>query len=117
MPARRVIGLSDNRVVHLGAYVDAWARVLTAPAGTEFAQSLTSRWPATREEILEQFRDGLHDRINRRDPRYGVGRKWDPDWQRQCGYAARELNYPRLVIRWLPMWLRDRFAHRLEDEC
>jgi hypothetical protein len=55
----------------------------------------------------------MHDRINRHIPGFGIGRKWDQDWQRQTCHAANLLNMPRVIIDWLPPEYRTRFAHRL----
>ena len=110
----RVIRTASGTVT-LGAYVKAWREVKAAPAGTEFRSSLCGWAPETRETILSQFQDGLAGRINRHIPGFGVGRKWASEWQHETRYAARQLNCPRLVIRWLPAWLKKRFAQRLAD--
>jgi hypothetical protein len=73
------------------------------------------RLPGTAEEALQEFRFGLHDRINRRLSWYGRGRKWESDWRRHALQAALQLNAPRLAIHWLPPHLKARFAHRLSD--
>jgi hypothetical protein len=102
-----------TRTVTLGQYLRAWKAVLASPAGSEFRYSLCSPWPASREVILKEFSEGVHDRINRHIPGYGVGRKWSSDWQREAQHAANWLNHPRLIIDWLPTWLKERYAHRL----
>jgi len=50
-----------------------------------------------------------------RNSRYSKMRKLSSDWQRAVTQAAYALNSPRLVIHWLPVELRKRFAHRLFD--
>lgn len=84
--------------------------------GASVSRSCGSRWPSTAREVLAEFRAGMHDRINRHLPGYGVGRKWESDWQRECIQAAGRLNTPRLCVGWLPMWLRPRFANRIASE-
>jgi hypothetical protein len=111
----RVIVLGNRRSVPLGAYVAGIKACAAAPAGTEYRHGLTGDWSATREEILADWRASVHDRINLRVPTFGHGRKWSHDWQREAGHAARELNHPRLRIYWLPVWLRERFAHRIAE--
>ena|SRR6185503_221027 len=109
---KRVITTSSGTVT-LGQYVKAWRAVKEAPAATEFKSSLCGWWPASREEILSQFMQGVHDRINRRIPGYGEGRKWDQDWQRTTQNFARSVNTPRLVVRWAPKEFQERLAHRI----
>jgi len=110
---KRTIRLGHERTVTLGNYLKAWRAVRRAPTGTEFKESLCGWWPASRETILQQYSDGVHDRINRHLPFYRKGRKWNQDWQRMMLQAARQLNTPRLCIHWLPMELRKRFAQRV----
>jgi len=101
--------------VTLRQYARAWRAAKAMPVIATFRHSLTSLGSATRDEVLRQFSDGLHDRINRHIPGYGGGRKWSSDWQREMTYTARMLNTPRLVIDWLPADLRKRFLHRLRS--
>jgi hypothetical protein len=108
----RFIGVACGAVTIKG-YVDAWRRVLEAPAGKTFKRSLCGMDPASREEILREYSFGVHDRINRHIPWFGRGRKWDEDWQRAMLQAAQTVNRPRLIIDWLPQDLVRRFAHRL----
>lgn len=110
----RYVTLGDKRRVPLGAYVAAWRAVLAAPADQRTDRSLCERFPSTAGDVLREFRDGLHDRINRHVPGYGVGRKWSADWQREAVHFAASINTPRLVIRYLPKDFRGpRFMHRL----
>jgi hypothetical protein len=74
-------------------------------------------FPEKAEVILREIRRGIHDRINRRMPGYGVGRKWDYQWQTDAMRTAMAVNTPRLVIyrrNLAPEW-RERFAHRFSD--
>jgi hypothetical protein len=112
----RVIVLGNGRHVTLGQYVRAWRTAKAAAPGTRFSHGCCGWWSVTREEALRDFEHGLHDRINLHDPRSLVGwRKLASDWQRETRNAARQLNYPRRVIHWLPAWLKPRFAHRLKE--
>jgi len=110
----RIIALGNGKRVSLGEYVRIWRRVRQAPSGTIYTESLCGWWPTTRETILAQFSAGVHDRINRHLPGYGVGRKWKPQWQSEMRRTARQVNTPRLRISWLPKELRGRFADRME---
>ena len=110
----RVITLGDGRQVRLGTYVNAWTTCKKI-APHAWLPCTPGGWPGTAEDALQEFRAGLHDRINRRLPWYDKGRKWDSDWQRETLQAAIRLNTPRLAIHWLPPHLKARFAHRLSD--
>jgi hypothetical protein len=120
---KRVVYLPQRRQVTLGNYVRAWKLALTAPEGTIFNKAF-NWYPETKNEILREFRRGLTDRINRRiDGFPGTlrplphpsTRKHDYQWQLETHRAALQLNQPRLIIDWLPPWLKTRFAHRLRE--
>jgi hypothetical protein len=111
-----VITLGDGTQIDVRDYAKMWRRVKEAPPGSTFNRSLRSSWiPVTREELLEQFSYGMNDRISRHIPGYGVGRKWDQDWQNSTWRVSRQINHPRLILSWLPPWLKKRFAHRLRE--
>lgn len=67
MSAKRVIHTASGTVT-IGQYVQAWRTVKAAPEGQEFKSSLNGWWPATREEILREFSEGVQDRINQHVP-------------------------------------------------
>lgn len=103
--------------VSVGEYARAWARIRAAPAGTSFRSGLTHWGPATREELLRDFSVGLHDRINRRVPGYGEGRRWSDDYEDAARRVARALAARvRVHGRDVPADLRARLAHRLSDD-
>lgn len=108
----RAIKLGNGRRIGLGAYVAAW-RTLRTMAPDTWIPTCPDGWSGTAADALAQCRAGMHDRINRHIASYGRGRKWAPDWQRETLQAAGRLNTPRLIIDWLPMHLKTRFAHRL----
>ena len=107
---------ASAKTVTVGQYVKAWKDCKAAPVGTEYDHGLGGWSPATREVILREFEEGLHDRINRHIEGYRVGRKWDSDYQRSMAHAARAVNTPRLIVRCVPMDLRKRLAHRIYNE-
>lgn len=74
----RVIRTASG-VVTLGQYAAAWRTVKASPGGTEFKSSLCGRSPETRETILRQFAEGLHDRINIRGGLIRTGRNFTTD--------------------------------------
>jgi len=64
MPAQRVIIIPAlNRQVTIAAYVAA-VRKAKANPDAKFPNGLTTWWPTTGREIVAQFREGMHDRIN-----------------------------------------------------
>lgn len=107
---------ASTKTVRLGQYVQAWKDCKAAPVGTEYNHGLCGWSPTTRERILREFEEGMHDRINRHTEGYGVGRKWDSDYQRGMAHAARAVNTARLIVRYVPADLRKRLAHRLYNE-
>lgn len=114
MSRNRIVTLGCGKRVSLATYVAAWKAALHAPENAVFRGSPSdSRAFADRSSVLREFRSGLHDRINRHIPAYGVGRKWAYEYQSEMIQAASALNTPRLHISWLPASLADRFAHRL----
>lgn len=120
---QRVVYLPEGRQVTLGNYVRAWRLALTAPDTATFTNAF-NWYPESKRDVLREFRRGLHDRINRRvvgfpgtlRPRtQSTTRKLDYQWQIETYRAAIQLNQPRLIISWLPPWLKKRFAHRLRE--
>jgi hypothetical protein len=68
----------------------------------------------TGAEWLVWFRQCLHRKASR--GLVQVGRKWSSDWFNQARRTAREVNTPRLVVRWIPFEFRKQLAHRLFTE-
>jgi hypothetical protein len=56
-----------HRTVTVGAYVKAVQRAKANPTGM-FPHGLSTWWPTSGGEIVSQFREGMHDRINQRTP-------------------------------------------------
>lgn len=107
------IVLPNGKRTSVSRYVAAWRTIRTLPADTRLPRF--GHFPEPAGDILRSMRDGMHDRINRHDSRHGVGRKWSHDWQREALNVAWRVNTPRLVIDWLPVEFKTRFAHRLRD--
>lgn len=105
------ITLPNGRKVGLGVYAKAWRELLKANPKEQIKGF--GYFSETAESILYEMRGGLAERINAKIPGYGVGRKWANEWYTETWRAARALNEPRLVIDWLPPWLKGRFADRL----
>ena len=120
---QRVVFLPEGRQITLGGYVRSWKLALAAPHNAVFKDGF-NWYPEDKASVLREFRRGLHDRINRRidgfpgtlRPRaFPNSRKYSHEWQIETYRAAIQLNQPRLVIHWLPPWLKRRFAHRLRE--
>ena len=109
----RVVRVHSGQSVPLRGYLRAWKNAKMLPPTARFKESICGWWPVTAAEVLRQFSDGLHERINRHIAGYGVGRKWNPDWQRAAIQTASMVNQPRVIVRWCPVDLRKRLAHRL----
>lgn len=107
---------TSSGTVRLGEYVRVWKSLKNTSPGTMFKSSLCGWCSARRETILAEFMDGLQDRINRHLVWYGKGRKWTYEWQLETQRAVRQLNTRRLAIRWLPAWLKTRFAERIQND-
>lgn len=56
-----------NRQVTLGQYVQA-VKTAKANPDKEFKHGLTCWWPVTGREIVQQFMEGVQDRINQAIP-------------------------------------------------
>ncbi len=108
---KRAIRLPNGKWCGLAAYVQSWRTVRALPP--EASVRGFGDWPEPAADVLRELRYGLHDRINRHIPSFGVGRKWDHDWQREVGHTARAVNTPRLIVRWVPAHLQGRLAHRI----
>lgn len=115
MMTQRVVKLGNGKVITLATYVAGWRKVKQDDPSTKYKHGLSGWWSDSAQEILADYRKGLHERINRHIPEFGKGRKWSTDWYWQMWRTSRELNTPRLAIHWLPFELRERFAHRLSD--
>ena len=64
---KQVEGMKRDMMAKLAAYVQA-IRLAKANPDTTFKHGLTAWWPCTGQEIMRQFRTGMHDRINQRVP-------------------------------------------------
>lgn len=52
----------------VGQYVSVIKKVKSLPLDTRYPQTLCSWASGTGEDILREFRQGIHDRINRNTP-------------------------------------------------
>ena len=123
----RAIRLGSGHRLTLGDYVGLWRRVKSAAdtgmrkVRCDLDHPFDHRSVLAPPAVLEQFRRGLHDRINRRGGCVSRGRKCDPDWQRAAIQAALFVNgdprraYHPVEWRWIPRELRRAFANREGD--
>lgn len=61
----RVVTLGHGKQVKLRAYIAAVKKAKANP-DARFNEGLTCWWPVTGAQIVGQFREGMHDRINQR---------------------------------------------------
>jgi hypothetical protein len=71
---RVVLVVANDKVVSLGQYVRAIKQAKAHPTA-RFDQGLSCWWPCTGEDIMKQFMDGVHERINDGIPYIDRGRK------------------------------------------
>lgn len=100
-------------LVSLGRYIAAWKALKQLPSGASIAG--WDHFPTPASDVLRRMREGLHDRINRRLPWYGQGRKWDAQWQVETMRLAFRVNTMRLLVweREVPKEFRARLEHRI----
>ena len=113
---QRYITLPNGKACGLSQYVKAFHTLKQAKP-----ESLWPGWdyfPTTAASILAAMQYGIHDRINRHIPAFGVGRKWSPDYFRAANHCARRVNTPRLVVRegMVPFEFRARLADRISHD-
>lgn len=84
-PLKRAVTLGDGRRVGLGQYVGAWKKALAMDPNAPVAGTPSApRGGGTAGDAVAEFREGMQDRINKHDPAFGKGRKWDSTWQRDA---------------------------------
>jgi len=111
----RVVTLGSGKRLRLGQYVAGWKQLLKLPSGSTVRGNLTS-WDDAEETstatVLRQFRQGMHERINRHIPWFGQGREWDrfgATWQ----FADRVNSRCIVRVNEAPYRYRARLAARL----
>lgn len=82
---QRFVTLGNGQKVTLGQYTSAWktARAMNPETGVRGTPSDPSGG-GTAGDFVREMRAGMHDRINKHDPQFGKGRKWDDTWQRDA---------------------------------
>ncbi len=106
----KTILLPSGRAVSLGEYVRSWRALREISPSASVRH--WSHFDTDARDILREIHKGIHARINRHIPGYGVGRNWNDDRFMEIRRAANDLN-SRIRIYWLPPSLKARFAHRL----
>jgi hypothetical protein len=114
--------LPNGRKCSIPSYIASWQRLKTLAYETEIDG--WEWYPCPVRDILRQLHDVLHARINRHDPRYGKGRKWEDRYQIDqrrdacwiADYTKRgiigpinQLSTPELQ-RWFRMALYERWV-------
>lgn len=86
----RVIGLPNGKQCRLSVYCAAWRTLKTLDPEAEVKG--WEWYPVPARDILRRLHEGLHERINRHDPRHGRGRKWSVAYQIDLRRDARRVN-------------------------
>jgi hypothetical protein len=107
-----------GRKVGLGTYVKAWKTAKGMDQGAPVRGTPSDpTGGGTAGDVVREMRDGMQDRINRHDPQYGKGRKWEWRWQaaarRLQDTMARKSEIPAGEAH--PVDLRRRVEHRLAE--
>lgn len=109
------IRIPGGRSVTIAEYVRSWKILLTVAPGANVPR--WGDWGGTAAEVLQEIRAGIHDRINRKDPRYPKGRKAGADYQRALAQFRLYVENPRVIISWIDPILGPRivqaYGHRL----
>jgi hypothetical protein len=106
--------LPNGKPVSLACYVTSWRAIRALPPTATVTGF--DHWPTPAATILRELRHGIHDRINKHDPRYGGGRKWEPIYQLSLARDARRLHDIARRVRVYQIEtpeLARRFAHLL----
>lgn len=112
------VTLGDGRKMPIDKYTEAWKKAKSVPANTPVRGTPSDPLGGgTAGDVVRELRSGLQDRINRKDPAYGKGRKWDDSWQSDARRLKDTLG-TRSEVRpgeAHPVDLRPRIAHRLAE--
>ena len=119
--SKRYVTLGDGRKVGLGQYTNAWKRAKALPSTAEVrgAPGSADRGDVTTaKQAVEQFRAGVHDRINQKMPGFQQGRKWDDTWQNDARRLAETMKMKAEVPAGQahPVDLRPKVADRLAPD-
>jgi hypothetical protein len=108
-----------QRKIGLRQYVQA-VKLAKAHKTERFSTGLTCWWPCTGEDVVNQFRTGMHDRINRHLPHFGKGRKWKSIYQtelsRDCRRIRERVNDRVILRQIMTPELKHRFGYLLFDD-
>jgi hypothetical protein len=110
----RVIKLPNGQDCRLGVYVGAWQALKTVPPHADCKGF--GYFPESASDILRAMETGMHARINRPIPWFGLGRKWASIYQVGLMRDARRLKEINQRIRTYQFETPDitaRFGHLL----
>jgi hypothetical protein len=115
---RQFITLPNGRACGIGTYAKAWRTLLAEMQRGNKREAFAgfAHTSETAASIISAMRGGLSERINRHDRRYGIGRKWDADYQAALWRDSRRLRDIAQRIRVYQFETdeaRSRFSHLL----
>lgn len=114
---QHVIRLGHGARVPVPVYLAALRTAKANPDQT-FARGLRNWWPATGAEIIREYREDMHDRINARGGLFRYGRVHMPRVHPSTWAQARDARVPleRDRLQSMNRHQRRRFAHRARTE-
>lgn len=128
--SKQYIRLGSGHRVGLGHYASMWGAMRTAVRlGHTYKERCDLTHPFTHlneqhpTQILRQFRDGMHHRINIRGGVMPTGRKTSYEWETAAMRVAQFVNgdprsaYHPIQWQWIPRELRRAFRAREEQGC
>ncbi len=112
------IRIPSGRSIPVGQYAAAWKKLLSVDPSTSVPK--WDHFDTDAGDVLQEMRSALHDRINRKDPRYPNGRKASYEYS----VALLRMNQyigNRVIMDWIDPVLGPRvaqlFAHRMRKNC
>lgn len=114
MPTVTCIRTPSGRSIPVGQYAAAWKKLLTVDPSTRVPK--WDHFDTSAGDVLREIRNGMHDRINRKDPRYPKGRKASYEYSTAL-LRLRQYVGNRIRIYYVDPILGDRvrasLAHRI----
>ncbi len=102
------IRIPSGRSIPVRNYVAAWKELLKMDPTKRVPK--WDHFDTDAGDVLREMRAAIHDRINRKDPRYPTGRKADYDFHKALTQFHMYVVNPRVIIDWIDPILGKRVA-------
>ena len=63
---KNCIVINNGKRISITTYVNAWKIIRSNPLDTMYKEGLTTWWAVNGHDLIRQYREGIHDRINQR---------------------------------------------------